>query len=83
MNDRNSKLYRIFMSIDNLESMCKERSKQLKLAIAYQATQFNKDVNTDKTLDKSNARKDLAIAQLSVINQYLLDFQAILKRIQD
>lgn len=68
MNDRNGKLYKMFASIDNLESMCKERSQELKMAINYSALQFNPAVNLKLGLEKTEARKDLAVAQLRVIN---------------
>ena len=57
MNDRNGQLYRIFSSIENLESMCKERSTDLKMAINYSAMQFNPNVNLKLGLEKKDQVK--------------------------
>lgn len=81
MNERQSKLSRVLMTIENLEQMCFIRSHKLDLkSITYRSVDPNvKLKHGEKKLDES--RKNLAVAQLGVINQYLSDFQAIIKQV--
>lgn len=71
------------MSVDNLEIMCKTRSEKSKLIINYNAKQFDPeaDIKSAFRLDKKGLA--LALAQLGVINQYLKDFNDIIKNVEE
>lgn len=70
------------MSIENLEAMCIKRSKDAGLVINYASTQFGvKESDLKANFKLDNNRKVIALAQLSVVNQYLNDFQAIIKKV--
>ena len=87
MNDRTSELSRIFMTIENLNQICETRARDCKLdknQAAYNVKQFNQDLDDKKlppfSLDKK--RLEIATAQLSVVNQYMIDFQAIMDTVR-
>jgi hypothetical protein len=72
------------MSIENLEAMCIKRSKDAGLVINYASTQFGvKESDLKANFKLDNNRKVIALAQLSVVNQYLNDFQAIIKKVNE
>lgn len=71
------------MSIDNLEIMCKTRSEKSKLVINYNAQQFNPEADLKSAFRLDKKRLVLAIAQLGVINQYLKDFNDIIKNVEE
>lgn len=62
MNDKQSELSRIFMSIENLEIMCKTRSEKSKLVINYNAQQFNPEADLRSAFRLDNKRLVLALA---------------------
>lgn len=83
LNDKQSELSKIFMSIENLENICKTRAANCGLSLNYNAQQFNPeaDIKTAFKLDKK--RMVLALAQLGVVNQFIKDFNEIIKAIDE
>lgn len=81
--DRQTELSRILMSVENLEAMCTKRAKDAGLVINYSASQFTDKADFKAGFALDSNRKELAVAQLAVVNQYLVDFQAIIKSVSE
>lgn len=75
------------MTIENLNQICETRARDCKLdknQAAYNVKQFNQELDDKKLpafqLDKK--RLEIAIAQLCVVNQYMIDFQAVMDEVK-
>lgn len=74
-----SDLARILMAIDNLENRCLNRKE--KSALKYPVQQLNPALVDPKNFNLFKQRSDYAKGQLTQIEQYLSDYQAIISNI--